>query len=146
MKRPSFSRAILAASLALGLAAASPSAAATGSWSPRCSGPPAQLWMHPGAVRILRVGAEIAPITPERHHRDAPLATGARIVWSASFFIDQQPPRRSHSSERVQVTRSAATPLETTSLSYPRARAADLAALAGIFHEAHAPPLPLLSV
>jgi hypothetical protein len=119
--------------IAFVLASAHPSAAATGSWSPRSSA----LWTRAG---VVRVHAEIAPAAPVKPRPAPPFATGSRTSWAAQSLGAQRSDRRPPSSDRAHLSKAAAARLRTTALPDRRARAATLAALAGIFYEAHAPP------
>ena len=129
----------LAAAVVLGLAIAGPAAAATGPWSWRSSAP-AMIWTRAGVVRVGRT-TEIARARDARpRRRPAPFAHATRPSGTCSIGLDQRPDRRSPSSSRAAVSRAASARLRTTATPDRRANSAILAALAGVFYDAHAPP------
>jgi hypothetical protein len=139
MDRPTLRLATLAMSFTLGFACAtaSPSLAATGSWSPRSSGP-APVWTRAGLVRIR---TEIAPARPVKHHPGSRKAIANHAFWSAGHLLsDQRPDRRSPTSDGAHLSRASIARLRPSALPDRRARTAVLSALAGIFYDAHAPP------
>jgi hypothetical protein len=92
-------------------------------------------------MRIERARAEIAPAAPARRHAAPPYAAVPSAPPADRYFSETRPDRPSSSRDHVSLARTAVARLRTTALPDRRARTAVLAALAGIFHEAHAPPL-----
>jgi hypothetical protein len=125
----------------VGLAIASTGEAATGSWSPRSSPQAAHLWTRAGLIRTSKATSEIAS-AKQRRTATPPVATAARMSLASRLTVDQQQDRRAPSSARDVGAGSSTAHLRTSSAPDRRARSAHLAALAGIFHEAHAPPQP----
>jgi len=123
----------------LGLAA-DPCTGATAAWSPRSSGRAGELWTRAGLIRINSGRTELAPAAPVKHHPAPPSATARQTASANHFFSDQRPQRQSPSRDRAQLARSVLARLRTSAMPDRRARTATIAALAGIFYEAHAPP------
>jgi hypothetical protein len=132
--------AIVAAGCVLVIAVALPAAAATGSWSPRAGVQPVHLWTRARLTHVQSPRAEIAPTRPASQRPAPPCAANNRPYLSRHFFSAQQPARRPPSSERTYSDRTLLARPRTSGLPDRRAHSAALAALAGIFHEAHAPP------
>lgn len=140
MRLPTLMRALLSASVLLVVAFVSPCTAATGSWSPRSSQIAGHVWTRAGWIRVDHAHTEIAPTTPVRHHSVPPYATAKTSYGLNHFVSDQRPERHTPSRDRGQLASTVLARLRTSALPDRRARSAALAARAGIFHEAHAPP------
>ena len=128
--------------------ATTPSAAsaAAGAWSPRSSAPAAQLWTRAGLVRVRHAAGEITTAKVARPRREKPPVASAAIpTWSTRVASFQGPDRGPQSSLRAAPAQAAAARLRTSALPDSSARSANLALLAGVFHEAHAPPFSLRS-
>ena len=139
MRNPTLTRTLLLASFVLGCLGASPSDAATGAWSPRSSAVPGYVWTRAGWIRT-RAHAEIVPAKPERRRATPPTATTYSSTATNRYFSEARPERPTPSRDRVQIARTVLARLRTNAVPDRRARTAALAALAAVFHEAHAPP------
>ena len=140
MRIPTLVRALACCAALAGLAGTSPCAAATGSWSPHSTAAAGFTWTRAGWIRIASARAEIAPAAPVRQRATPPSARARSPQSSNQCFSESRPDRHSPSRDRVQLARAALARLRTTAAPDRRARFAILSALAGIFHEAHAPP------
>ncbi len=139
MRIPTLTRSVVLASLALGILGVGPCHAATGSWSPRSSEIPGHVWTRAGWIRT-GTHAEIAPTKREHRHAAPPYASLPASPSFNRYVSDARPERQTPSRDRIQVARTVLARLRTTAAPDRRARTAALAALAAIFHEAHAPP------
>lgn len=139
MRIPTLTRALLWSSIMLGLLGVSPAQAVTAGWSPRSSEIPGHVWTRAGWIRT-GAHAEIVPAKPVHHRAVPPSATAHTPTSSNRYLSEAQPQRQTSSRDRVQIARAVVARLRTTAIPDRRARTAALAALAGIFYEAHAPP------
>ena len=140
MRIPTLMRALSVSGLVVGLACAHTCEAASAAWSPRSGGVPGHVWTRAGWIAIARPHTELVPAQPPRRHAAPPLAATARASAVGHCFSGQQTDQKSPSRDRAQLSRTLLARLGTTAMPDRRARSAALAALAGIFHEAHAPP------
>jgi hypothetical protein len=146
MRIPTLIRAALACCVLLGTAGVNPCGAVTASWSPHSSGVPGHVWTRAGWIAIAHPRSELVPAKPRRRHSTPPYATNGRSAVANHCFGDQRTEHKSPSPDRAQASRTSLARLGTTAMPDRRARTAALAALAGIFHEAHAPPAPVATL
>ena len=145
MRRPPFIPALFLAAAALG-ALPSVASAAASAWSPRSSAEPTQVWTRAGLVRVASARSEFPAARAARPRRTkAPIAASAIPTSSTRVAGLRVPERGPQSSLRAVAAPAATARLRTSALPDSGARAANLALLAGVFHEAHAPPLSLRS-
>jgi hypothetical protein len=141
MRIPTLMRAVWICTVLLACVLASPNLADAGSWSPRSAEGSTNLWSHARLIRA-RPRTEIKPVSRARHQAAPPNATArSQPAPGHSFISELRPERSSPSRDRAMCARSAAARLRTSALPDRRARTAALAALAGVFYEAHAPPV-----
>ena len=120
---------------------AAPCTGATAAWSPRSAGHDAgKLWTRAGLIRVSSGRTELAPAAPAKRHALPPSAAGQQTAAASHFVNDLRPARHSPSRDRAQLARTVLARLRTSAMPDRRARTATIAALAGIFYDAHAPP------
>jgi hypothetical protein len=121
--------------------AADPCTGATAAWSPRSAGyDGGRVWTRAGLIRISSGRTELTPAAPVKRHALPPTASNQQTTIASHFFSDLRPDRQSPSRDRVQLARTVLARLRTGAMPDRRARTATIAALAGIFYDAHAPP------
>ena len=121
-------------------------AAAASAWSPRSSSGATQVWTRAGLIRVANGKAEIATARVARPQRSKPPIAATEIpTFSTRVAGMQAPDRGPQSSVRAVASPVATARLRTSALPDSGALSANLALLAGVFHEAHAPPLSLRS-
>ena len=129
--------------LALAALGALPTLASASADSPRSS---THVWTRAGLVRVASARTEIRTARVARPQRTKPpVATAAVPTWATRVAGLQAPERGPQSSVRAVAAPTATARLRTSALPDGGARSANLAVLAGVFHEAHAPPLSLRS-
>ena len=139
MRIPTVMRTTLWSSIVLALLGVTTCHAATASWSPRSSNVQGHVWTRAGWIRT-GAHAEIAPANTE-HRRPAPPSASASAVSTTNRCLSEaRSEHQTQSRDRVQVARTVLARFRTSAIADRRARSAALAALAGVFHEAHAPP------
>jgi hypothetical protein len=132
--------AVVATGCALLLVAVSPAVVRAGSWSPRSGDRPSTLGTHARLVHLRTSRTEIGHTAARPRRAAPPIATTGTNYLTRHSCNEQRPERRSPSSERALVDRRLLARLRTSALPDRRASTATLAALAGIFYDAHAPP------
>jgi hypothetical protein len=121
----------------LGLAAA-PCTGATTVPAPLHDG--GSVWTRAGLIRISSGRTELAPAAPAKHPALPPPAAGQQTAAANHCFSDLRPARQAPR-DRARLARTVLARLRTSAMPDRRARTATIAALAGIFYDAHAPPV-----